>query len=168
MALALGVIVILAIGVPIGAWGLTRLRPPPAVTSLGAGYDSIDKWLLKKHSLPPLERERVRAAVFEGRRVRDPVLTATARDLAAKVLNGEFKVLRVAPVLRWIHLASAAVFAAMGIGLLVTSKHADMRTLGALSLVDSALFTFVGVFHARWPKRIHRHALTALELNQDQ
>ena len=63
MALALGVIVILAIGVPIGAWGLTRLRPPPAVTSLGAGYDSIDKWLLKKHSLPPLERERVRAAV---------------------------------------------------------------------------------------------------------
>lgn len=119
-------------------------------------------------SLPPLERERVRAAVFEGRRVRDPELTAAARDLAAKVLNGEFKVLRVAPVLRWIHLASAAVFAAMGIGLLVTSKHADMRALGALGPVDSALFIFAAVFHARWPKRIHRHALTALELNQDQ
>ncbi|HEX4659281.1 MAG TPA: hypothetical protein VH307_17975 [Streptosporangiaceae bacterium] len=161
-------IVILAIGVPIGAWGVTRLRPPPAVTPLGTGYDPIDKWLLTQHSLPPLERERVRAAVLEGRRVRDPLLTAAARDLAAKVVSGEFKALRVTPVLRWIYLASAAVFAAMGIGLLVTSKHAGMRALGALGLVNSALFTVAGVLHAQSLNRIHRHALTALELNQDQ
>lgn len=96
------------------------------------------------------------------------MLTAAARDLAAKVLNGEFKVLSVAPVLRWIHLASAAVFVAVGIGVLVTSQHAGMRALGALGLVDGALFTFAAVFHARRPKTIRRRALTALELNQDQ
>jgi hypothetical protein len=168
MVWALGVTVILAIGVPIGAWGLTRLRPPPAVTPLGTGYDPIDKWLLKQHSLPPLERERVRAAVFEGRRVRDPVLTAAARDLAAKVLNGELRAVRRIPVLRWINIVSAAVYAAVGIGLLVTSKHADIRVLGALGLVNSALFTFAAVFQSRWADRVHRQARTAWELNQDQ
>jgi hypothetical protein len=69
MVLALAVIVTLGVGAPIAAWSWTRLRPPPAPSRLGTGYDPIDRWLLRRHSLAPIDRELVRAAVFEGRQV---------------------------------------------------------------------------------------------------
>jgi hypothetical protein len=168
MALALAVIVTLGVGVPIAAWSLTRLRPPPAPSRLGTGYDPIDKWLLRRHSLAPIDRERVRTAVFGGRQVGDPKLAVAAHDLAVKVLSGEVRgSTRVPAVLRWLNVLSAVVFAALGIGLLAVSRRSGMQSLGALALVDSAMFTFVSVFYTRRPKRARRRVETALDLNQD-
>jgi hypothetical protein len=120
MAWALAAIMILSVGVPIGAWSYTRLRPPPPVSRLGTGYDPIDKWLLQRHSLPPLDRERVRTAVFQGRQVDDPTLAPAAHDLAVKVLTGGFRVLRLSPVLGWANMFMAVGFAAAGLVLLIT------------------------------------------------
>jgi len=48
---ALAAIVILGVGMPIGAWTWTRLRPAPQASPMGMGYDPIDKWLLQQYSL---------------------------------------------------------------------------------------------------------------------
>jgi len=137
--------VILSVGVPVAAWGHTRLRPPPPVSPLGTGYDQIDKWLLDRHKLPPVSRERVRKAVGGGRRVDNPALAAAARDLAAQILAGKFRVLRLVPVLGWFNMMMAIGFAALGIVLIATSHHPAGFAFGILDLFDCALFTFVGV-----------------------
>jgi hypothetical protein len=166
MALALAVIVTLGVGLPLGAWIWTRLRPPPAPSRLGTGYDPIDKWLLRRHSLPPVDREKVRTAVFGGRRIGDPELVLAAHDLAVKVLSGEIRGVRVPAVLRWLNVLSAVVFAALGIGLLAVSRSPGLQAVGVLGLVDSATFGVVSVFYTRQPKRIRHRVETALELNQ--
>ncbi len=111
MAWAVAAIAILGLGVPIGAWIYTRRRPLPPVSRLGTGYDPIDQWLLHRHGLPPLDRARVRRAVFEGRQVGDPALAPAARDLAAKVLAGDFGARHMAPALAWFNMVMAAGFA---------------------------------------------------------
>lgn len=167
MALALAVIVTLGVGVPIAAWGWTRLRSPPAPNSLGTGYDPIDRWLLRQHNLAPTDRERVRGAVFEGRQVGDSRLAPAAHDLADKVLNGKIGGAQIPAVLRYLNVLAAVVFAVVGIGLIAFSRSTDMQSLGALGLVDSAMFTFVSVVSSRQPTRLRQRVETALELNQD-
>src|SRR5260370_41987409 len=107
MVWALAAIVIIGVGLPVAAWGYTRLHPPPPVSRLGTGYDQIDKWLLHQHRLPPLDREQVRKAVFQGRQVNNPALASAAHDLAAKVLTGGFRGLRLSRVLGWADLMGA-------------------------------------------------------------
>jgi len=167
MVWALAVIAVLGVGVPVGAWSYTRLRPLPPVSRLGTGYDPIDRWLLEHHGLPPLDRERVRVAVFQGRQVDDPALAPAAYDLAAKVLTGGFRVLRLSPLLEWANMFMAIGFAATGIGLLITSRHADGVALGILALFDGSMFTFAGVMQIRQAKRIQHNATMARQLNQD-
>jgi hypothetical protein len=121
MAWALAAIVILSVGLPIGAWRHTRLRPPPPASRLGTGYDQIDKWLLRYHSLLPLDRERVRKAVFQGRQIDNPALAPAAHDLAAKVLGGGFRALRASRALWWANMIMAIGLAAAGIVLLIIS-----------------------------------------------
>jgi ABC-type transport system involved in cytochrome c biogenesis permease subunit len=167
MALALAVIVTLGVGVPIAAWSWTRLRPPPAPSRLGTGYDPIDRWLLRRHSLAPIDRERVRAAVFEGRQAGDAKLALAAHDLADKLLSREIGGGQVPGVLRWLNVLAAVVFAALGIGMIAFSRRSDMQSLGAVGLVDSAMFTFVSVVFTRQSKRIRHRVEMALELNHD-
>ena len=167
MAFALAVIVTLGVGVPIAAWSWTRLRPPPAPSRLGTGYDPIDRWLLRRHSLAPIDRERVRAAVFDGRQAGDTKLALAAHDLADKVLSREIGGGQVPAVLRWLNLLAAVVFAGVGIGMIAFSRRSDMQSLGAVGLVDSAMFTFASVVSARQSKRIRHRVEVALELNHD-
>ena len=49
----------------------------------------------------------------------------------------------------------------------VRGRQGGMRSLGALGLVDSAMFTFVSVVSTRQSKRIRHRVEAALELNQD-
>jgi hypothetical protein len=167
MALALAVIVTLGVGVPIAAWSWTRLRPPPAPSRLGTGYDRIDKWLLRRHGLPPIDRERVRTAVFGGRPVGDPRLALAAHDLAVKLLSGEIAGVRAPAVLRWLNVLTPVVFAALGIGSVTVSHRPGMQAVGVLFLADSALLTFVSVIETRQPKKLRHRVEAALELNQD-
>jgi hypothetical protein len=167
MVLALAVIVTLGVGVPIAAWSWTRLRPPPAPSRLGTGYDPIDRWLLRRHSLAPIDRERVRAAVFEGRQVGDTKLALAAHELAGKVLSREIGGGQVPAALRWINALAAVTFAVVGVGLLAAGRS-GMQPLGALGLVDSAMFTFVSVISTRQSKRVRHRVEEALQLNQDR
>ena len=168
MVLALAVIVTLGVGVPIAAWSWTRLRPPPAPSRLGTGYDPIDRWLLRRHSLAPIDRERVRAAVFEGRQIGDTKLALAAHELADKVLSREIGGGQVPAVLRWINVLGAVTFAIVGAGLLMAGRRSGMQPVGALGLVDSAVFTFVSVISSRQSKRVRHRVEVALVLNQDR
>jgi hypothetical protein len=168
MAWALAAIVILGLGVPIGALVWSRLRPPPAVTPLGSAYDRIDKWLLRQHGLRPVERERVRAAVFGGRQASGPELEPAAHDLAARLLAGQLGAVRLGRALIAFNGVMATGFLAGGIVLLVVSRSASGRGLGALGLVDSALFTFAGVMSTRQSRRTRRNLTLALRLNKEQ
>jgi hypothetical protein len=154
MAWAVAAIVILSVGVPVAAWGYTRLRPPPPVSPLGTGYDQIDKWLLDRHELPPLKRARVRKAVGGGRRVDDPALAAAARDLATQILAGKFQVPRLISVLGWFNMMMATGFAALGVFLIVASRHPAGFAFGILGLLDCGLYTLVGVKRLRWLQQI--------------
>ncbi len=168
MVWALAMIVVLAIGLPIGAWSYTRLRPPPAPSKLGTAYDPIDRWLLRQHGLPPIDRERVRNAVFNGRHVRDPELAPAAHDLAARVLAGKFRMVRVSRALTWFDMITALGFITAGIALLIIGPGAGGRALGALCLLDSAIFSFASVIRLRQSKKLQLNVATALELNQDR
>lgn len=166
MAWALATIVILGVGVPVTAWSYTRLRSPPPVTPLGTGYDQIDKWLLERHRLPPLDRERVRRAVDRGRQVDNPALASAAHDLAAQILAGKFRALRLLPALGWINILMAAGFAATAIVLLVTSHETGGFVLAALAFVDCGMLTFVGLKWTRSVKKIRDKAAAALQANE--
>ena len=166
MAWALAMIVVLAIGVPIVAWSYTRLRPPPAPSKLGTAYDPIDGWLFQQHGLPPIDRERVRNAVFNGRQVRDPELAPAAHDLAARVLVGKFRMLRMSRALTWFNMIMAMGFVTAGIALLIIGPGAGGRALGVLCLLDSAIFSFASVIRIRQSKLLQLNVATALELNQ--
>ncbi len=163
MAWALAFIVILGVGLPVAAWWYSRRHLPSQVTSLGTGYDRIDKWLLNRYQLAPLDRERVRKAVFQGRQLDDPALARAAHQLASEVLRGKLGGLRLTRVMGGVFLVTAVGFAALGIGGLVISH--DPRY--ALAIVDSALFTGPAVIYVRLLPEARRKVGLALELNED-
>ena len=132
---------------------------------MGMGYDPIDKWLLQQYSLPPIDREQVRTAVFQGRQVDNPALAPAAHDLAAKVLGGEFRVLRMSTGMQWANVIAAVALAGAGMRLLVTSRLWDWQAaLGILGLSGWSMLTFVNGMQARRNKRIHQNAAVAMQL----
>ena len=107
-AWALALVVVVGVGMPVAAWLITRRAPPPkTVGRLGAGSDTIDKWLLDRYQLSPRDRSLVRKAVFQGQQVNNAALTHAAHGLAAQVLAGGFKVQRVTQVVGWANLMMA-------------------------------------------------------------
>jgi hypothetical protein len=170
MAWALALVVVIGVGLPVAAWSITRRLPPPrrAVDRLGVGYDAIDKWLLEQYQLLPQDRRRVRKAVFGGRQANDATLARAAHGLAARVLAGGFRALRLSQLLGWVDVMTAIGFAGTGIVVLITSQHAEGLVLGILGLVNCGLFMFAGVARARMAKQIRRSAAQALQLNQDR
>ena len=167
MVWALAVTVALGIGLPIGAWAYTRLRPPPPSSRLGTAYDRIDRWLLRRHNLAPSDRERVRQAVFNGRQVGDPDLALAARDLAENVLAGRFRRLRQPYAVLWINVIMTTCFLAMGIFLLVAGRSGEQLAEGATFVFGSAGVAFANVMPRREGKKVLVSAANALQLNQD-
>src|SRR5260221_9884829 len=86
---ALVAFVILGVGMPLAAGLFTRRHPPAGPSKLGTAYDQIDKWLLRRHGLAPLDRERVRRVVAQSHPPQDPALAEAAHDLASKAVAGE-------------------------------------------------------------------------------
>lgn len=168
MAWALALVVVIGVGLPVAAWSVTRRLPPPRHTMdrLGAGYDTIDRWLLNRYQLPPHERWRVRNAVFAGRQMGDAGLARAAHGLAERVLAGGFGALRVTPLLGWVNAVAAIGFAVAGIVLLVTSRNTEGLVLGMLGLINCGLFMFAGAGWMVTAKRVRRNAAQALQLNQ--
>jgi hypothetical protein len=168
MAWAVALVVVIGVGMPVAAWWIVRRLPPPRTPGrLGVGYDAIDRWLLDHYQLPPLERWRVRKAVFQGRQVKDRALELAANGLATQVLSGRFRLLRVSQVLGWADIVLAIGCAAAGIVSLATSHQTDEFVLAILFIVNAGLFTFAGVIRAlRAPKQIRHNAAQALRLNR--
>jgi hypothetical protein len=166
MVWALVLVVVIGVGLPAGAWALTRKLPPPRPGNrLGVGYDSVDKWLLNRYQLPPHDRWRVRAAVSHGDRVNDRRLAPVAYELAADLLANRPWPMRFMHLGSWVMLGGAVAFACEGIIVLTTSS--DGVAQGVLSLIDSGLFLLGGLLGRRGARQ-YRHNLTkALQLNRD-
>ncbi len=167
MAWAVAFIVILGVGLPVAAWWYSGRRPPSPVTRLETSKDRIndriDKWLLKEYQLAPLDRGRVREAVFEARQLDDPALARAAHQLASQVLRGKLGGLRLVRVNAGIFLVGPVGFAAAGIRGLVISH--DPRY--ALAIVFSAFLTVPAVMYIRLLQKARRQLGLALELNED-
>jgi hypothetical protein len=163
MTYAAGVIVVIGVGLPLGAWLLTRriARRPPG--ELGRG-DRVDDWLRQEYGLAWLERSRIQAAVAAGRRVSDPALEGAAHGLAARTLNGGLKADQQQRFAGLINLGiSTLAFAAGVVDLLRhPSQHATLFLIPwGVFLAAYGSFTFFWL-----PKRRRQAAARALELNQ--
>lgn len=133
----------------------------PGTTPSTNGF-SISTSLFRK------DRWRVRNAVFQGKQLSDATLTRAAHGLAAHVLTGELRMLRLSRISGWLNLVVGAGFAGLGIVVLVTDRGASGLVLGVLGLIGSVIFMFVGaVFAFENPKQIRRNAARALELNKE-
>jgi len=160
MVWALAAILLLGVGVPISAWWLTRLRPAPSPDRLGIGYDQIDKWLLNQHRLSPLDRERVRRAVFRGGQLDDPTLARAAHDLATKLASGKLGRVWLARVVGGAHMMMGAAFIGWGVTTVITSHHVDKYIV---LIPEGAWFVTFGALLAIWaPRRIQQQAATRL------
>ncbi len=167
MAWAVAFVVILGVGLPVAAWWYSGRRPPSPVTRLETSedriYGRIDKWLLKEYQLAPLDRGRVREAVFAGRQLDDPALARAAHQLASEVLRGRLGGLRLVRVMGGVFLVGPVGFAAGGIGGLVVSHDPWY----ALDIVFSAFLTVPAVMYIRLLQKARRQVGLALELNED-
>ena len=68
MVWALVLVAVIAVGLPLAAWWLSRdLRPPKQI--LGGPMPGVpaDRWLFAHYQLGVLDRSRVREAVFAGK-----------------------------------------------------------------------------------------------------
>jgi hypothetical protein len=164
---ALVVVVVIGVGLPVGAWAVTRKLPPPRPGNrLGVGYDSIDKWLLNRYQLPPHDRWRVREAVLGGHKVSDPRLAGAAHGLAADVLASRPWTLRFLAAAGWVMLLGAAGFASEGVVLLATGRPTDGLAQGVVALIDSGVFLLGGLFARRGARQFRLNVAKALQLNQ--
>jgi hypothetical protein len=163
MAWAAGVIVIIALGLPLAAWLLTRrtARQPPGELSTG---DRNTDWLRREYGLAWLERSRVQAAVAEGNRVSDPALEGAAYELAARILNGDLPRLRQLRFIGRLNLGIAGLLVATGLIRLVRDPA---QSATYFLIPEGVLLAGTGWFTFLWqPKRERRAASRALELNQ--
>jgi hypothetical protein len=166
MLWALALVVVIAIGLPVGAWAVTRKLPPPRrVTRLGVGYGRADKWLLTQYQLPPHDRWRVREAVLGGRRVNDTSLERAAHGLAADLLARTPWSVRFLAVESWAMALLAAGFVCWAIVLFATRPPGGLAQ-GVSSLIDSGLFVLVAILTRRGSRLFWQNVTKALELNQ--
>jgi hypothetical protein len=167
MIWALVLVVVIGIGLPVGAWAVTlRLPPPRPVSRLGVGYDRTDKWLLTRYQLPPHDRWRVREAVLGGRRVNDAGLEHAAHGLAADLLARTPWTVRVLDVERWAMPLLAAGLACWGIVLLTTRRPSEGLAQGVNSLIYSGLSVLVAILARRGSRQFRQNVTKARELNQ--
>ena len=164
---ALALVVVIAVGLPVGTWAVTRKLPPPRpVSRLGVGYGRADKWLLTQYQLPPHDRWRVQEAVLRGRRVNDTSLERVAHGLAADLLARTPWSVRFLAVESWAMALLAAGSACWGIVLFATRQLPGGLAQGVSSLIDSGLFVLVAILARRGSRQFRQNVTKALELNQ--
>jgi Flp pilus assembly protein TadB len=160
MAWALGVILVVGVGLPIAAWRLSRhlnsrLQP---VGGVAPPTDQVDKWLLEQHHLPALQRRQVRHAVTYGRAVRDPALRQATRDLAVTALRRELKLGRSIRIATYVMLAN-------GLGVIMIGVFAWVATGSPAVVVAVLLGAWWLVRAVLAMKAIRRGPARAYQLN---
>ena len=162
MAWALAVILVIGVGLPVGAWRLGRhleSRRQP-IGELGPPADQVDKWLIEQHRLPAVQRWQVRDAVLHGRALRDPALRHAAHDLAAGALRGELKMGRS------IRIAGCGMLAE-GIGMIAAGIFVWVRVGSPATVVLFLLGAWWLVIGAIALRTIGRGPRRAYHLNSD-
>jgi hypothetical protein len=91
MAWAWAVVLIIAVGLPVTAWGVTRKMKAPKQVMGGPGprFERVDNWLYSKYRFGTMDRWRIRDAVLAGQELHEPPLREAAHSLAAAMLAGE-------------------------------------------------------------------------------
>jgi hypothetical protein len=115
MAWALVLAAVIAVGLPLAAWWLSRdLKPPPQ--PLGrptVRSDPIDRWLFDHYRLGTVARGQVKAAVFgRGQVPGERTLQQAARGLAAEVASGRLRGPRLSRWAGWVLMTEGAVLTA--------------------------------------------------------
>jgi len=149
-------IVILGVGVPVAGWWLTR-RPRPAGTS-DRGHGEIDRWLAARFGLGWRDRSQVLDSVLAGRAVSSPALETAARGLAAEVMAGRFRTLRVARAVGWLQLVTGPACMAFGVVALIGARQDGERAVGVFAVLNGALMSCGGVYRTFQNQRIRRGA----------
>jgi len=162
MVWAAGVIVIIGVGLPLGAWLLTRRLARRPAGKFGTG-DRLDDWLRREYGLAWLERTQVRTAVTQGSRVGDPRLEGAAHELAARMLSGDLPGLWHSVLLGKVNLGLGLILTALGVIDLV--RHPS-QTGTVILIPEGMLLAVNGWLTFVWlPKRRRRAAARARELN---
>lgn len=149
-------IVILGAGLPAAGWWLTR-KPWPAEAA-GRGHGEIDRWLADQFGLGWRDRSRVQHAVVAGRPVGSPALEAAVRGLAAEVMAGRFRTLRVARAASWLQLITGPAYAVFGLVVLIGARQGGERAVGIFAILNGALMSWAGVYRTLRNQRIRRSA----------
>lgn len=146
----------IGVGLPAGAWWLTRSARSAPLSVPSRRADPIDRWLFERYGLGVLDRWQVREAVLgQGRRPSQPPLREAADGLAAEVLSGRLQVPRVLRWLGWFYLAYGGCFFVGGI-----VEHGFIGVAYVLGGAGMALF---GVMYlVLMPRQLRRKARQAL------
>lgn len=111
MAWALVVVVLVAVGLPLAAWWLSRdLKPAPyPLGRPGSRSDPVDRWLFSHYQLGMVDRAHVKKAVFgKGELPRQSALEQAARGLALEVSSGRLREPRSMRWMGWTVLVEGA------------------------------------------------------------
>jgi hypothetical protein len=161
---ALGVVAVIAVGLPLTIGLATRgmaNRPP---RPLRPGYGKTGRWLHERYDLDWRTCVRIQQAVGRGERVDDPALEDPAHGLAALIVSGR------APDQRLIRILGYGSVA-LGVGclmLVIVALGLGDHIREAPALIPYALFlTFHSWFMLiRGQRRQRQRAARALELNR--
>ena len=166
MVWALGLAGAIAVGLPVGAWLLSRnLGPPKQVLGGPVPGDRTDRWLYDHFHLGVLDRSRVRQAAFAGRALDEPELRRAACGLAADILRRRGRT--------WPLLAVGVFNVVLGVGILAVGI-ASLATgqgvaLGIVLTAEAIWFIGFGGWRAtagaRLQRKIVENAAKTLELN---
>jgi hypothetical protein len=159
------VIAVAGVALPVALWLTARWRKgkparPPRLSEL-------DAWLAREFDLGPNARRRVRKAVLARdstavagakRAPLPPELLGPARALAARVLRGQFRWLRVSRGLGWWHALLAAGYAGFGLFVLAIGWGGE-RPIGAAFVCLAVLYGALAILRTvSEPRRRRRHA----------
>jgi hypothetical protein len=162
MAWAVGGILVIAVGLPLVAWFVTRHwehRPPDISYN-----DRVQAWLLQAYGLPRLQRLAIQRAVEAGQHVGDPALEAAAHGLAAQILSGDLPGPSHARLKGW--LVVAAGLALIGGEVALYMIPGNDNSWGGGTAFLGVLVGGGGVTYILLPRRRPRAARRALELNR--
>lgn len=163
MMWAWAVVAAVAVGLPAGAWLLTRhLKPSARLGSPGRWAWPADRWLFERYGLGVMDRLRVNQAVFtKGRLPADPGLRDAAREVASGVVTGRFKLPRLLRLQGWIHAATGCVWLVSGTLEVFVLHRPGWAAVPYIAV--AALYAVLGTFWVvRVPRDYRRKAQQAL------
>jgi hypothetical protein len=161
---ALGVLVVVAVGLPLTIGLATRGMADRPPKPLRPGYGKTGQWLYERYGLDWRACVRIQQAVARGERVGDPALEDAAHGLAVLTVSGRAPGQRLIRVAGVVWLGSGATIVVVGI-VVVVLGHAPARLdfllwYGPFMMVQAGVQTI-------WVPRIQRRkASRALELNR--